>query len=342
MSTFSKYVNGFQQFFAVKALPNPHILKMLTDADALLASNTGDVPTTSDLVYQGDATKWRKLANSLHLKALMRISKVAGEIDVNVATEVQKLVAAGHLMTSNADSAQLNYLAAQPDANPIYETVVFSAREEYKLSSVLVDKLVSSNDPRLGVIGAPIDNAGNYAGNIPGTENSGNYDGFSALGDFYLDPTLPGVILSYAQVEFYLAEAANEGYIAGGLVTATEHYNMGITANMTFNGVGASAPAFLTETDVLFTGTQADAKKKIGEQMWVSLFGQGFEAWTEWRRTGFPALTPVVNAAPGVTTIPSRLFYNTSEVTFNNASYNAGVVLLKGPDKLTTRLWWMK
>jgi len=320
------------------------ILKMLTDADALLASNTGNVPTTSDLVYQGDATKWRKLANSLHLKALMRISKVAGEIDVNVATEVQKLVAAGKLMTSNADSAQLNYLAAQPDANPIYETVVFGAREEYKVSSVMVDKLVASNDPRLGVFASPIDNAGNYAGNIPGTENSGNYDGFSALGDFYLDPTLPGVILSYAQVEFYLAEAANEGFLTGtsDLVAAADHYNKGITANMTFNGVGASAPAFLSEPDVLFSGTQADAKKKIGEQMWVSLFGQGFEAWTEWRRTGFPALTPVVNAAPGVTTIPSRLFYNTSEVTFNNASYNAGVVLLKGQDKLTTRLWWMK
>jgi hypothetical protein len=174
--------------------------------------------------------------------------------------------------------------------------------------------------------------------NIP--DGSVNQNG---IGIITLPPLkVPGVILSYAQVEFYLAEAANEGYIAGGLATATEHYNMGITANMTFNGVGASAPAFLTETDVLFTGTQADAKKKIGEQMWVSLFGQGFEAWTEWRRTGFPALTPVVNAAPGVTTIPSRLFYNTSEVTFNNASYNAGVVLLKGPDKLTTRLWWMK
>ena len=318
------------------------ILKMLTDADVLLASNIGDVPASSDLVYQGNASKWRKLANSLHLKALMRISKVGGaEINVNVPAEVKKLVDAGNLMTSNADSAQLVYLGAQPDANPIYETVVFSAREEYKLSSVLVDKLASSNDPRLGVFASPIDNAGNYVGNIPGTENSGNYDDFSAIGDFYIDPKLPGVILSYAQVEFYLAEAANEAFIPGGLVTAAEHFNNGITANFDFNGVGGSAPTFLTEPDVLFSGTQVDARKKIGEQMWVSLFGQGFEAWTEWRRTGFPALSPVVNAAPGVTTIPSRLFYNSQEVTFNNVSYLAGVALLGGPDNLTTRLWWM-
>jgi len=248
-------------------------------------------------------------------------------------------------MTSNADSAQLNYLAAQPDANPIYETVVFGAREEYKLSSVLIEKLEASGDPRIDVYASPIDNVGTYAGNIPGTENSGNYDDFSAIGDFYLDPTLPGVILSYAQVEFYLAEAANEGLLTGisDLVAAADHYNKGITANMNFNGVGAFAPAFLTNPDIVLTGnTQDNAREKIGLQMWVSLFGQGFEAWTEWRRTGFPALSPVVNAAPGVTTIPSRLFYNTSEVSFNNASYNAGVVLLKGPDKLTTRLWWMK
>jgi hypothetical protein len=274
----------------------------------------------------------------------MRISKVGGDIQVNVAEEVKKLVAAGNLMKSNADSAQLIYLAAQPDANPIYETIVFGAREEYKLSSVLVDKLATSNDPRLPVFASPINSAGEFAGNIPGTENSGNYDDFSALGDFYLDPKLPGVILSYAQVEFYLAEAANEGLLTGAsdLAAAAVHYNNGIVANMTFNGVGGLAAPFLAEVDVLFSGTQVDARKKIGEQMWVSLFGQGFEAWTEWRRTGFPVLTPVVNAAPGVTTIPSRLRYNSQENTFNKASYTAGVVLLKGPDELTTRLWWMK
>lgn len=314
------------------------ILKMLTDADALLAANNGNVPASSDLVYKGDASKWRKLANSLKLKALMRISKVK-----NVATEVQALVNAGNLMSSNDDSAQLVYAAAQPDANPIYETIVYGAREEYKISSVLVGKMKATNDARLGVFASPINTAGDFVGNIPGIENPGSYKNFSAIGSFYIDPKLPGVILSYAQVEFYLAEAANEGLLTGtsDLVAAADHYNKAITANFAFNGVAADVTSFLTETDVVFSGTQIDARKKIGEQMWVSLFGQGFEAWTEWRRTGFPALTVVPTHAVGVETIPSRLYYNSSEITLNNASYTAGLTLLGGPDKLTTRLWWM-
>jgi len=295
------------------------------------------VPATSDLVYKGDASKWRKLANSLKLKALMRISKVR-----SVGAQVQALVTAGNLMTSNADSAQLVYTAAQPDANPIYETIVYGAREEYKLSSILVDKLQTTNDARLVVFGSPVNAAGDFVGNTPGIEDPGNYGKYSAIGDFYIDPKLPGVILSYAQVEFYLAEAANEGYISGGLVAATEHYNNAIAANFDFNGVAAEVTAFLTEPDVAFSGTQVDARKKIGEQMWVSLFGQGFEAWTEWRRTGFPALLPVSTRPSTVATIPSRLYYNSNEVSLNRVSYDAGVILLgSGGDKLTTRLWWM-
>ncbi len=120
------------------------IIDLLTRADALLANGTGDVPATSDLLYGGDTSKWRKLANSLKFKALMRISKKK-----DVSTQLQALVSAGQLMSSNSDSAQLKYLAAQPDANPIYETVIFGTRSEYKVSSVLVAKL--QGDPRLAV-----------------------------------------------------------------------------------------------------------------------------------------------------------------------------------------------
>lgn len=323
------------------------ILKMLTDADALLASNVGEVPATSDLVYKGDVSKWRKLANSLKLKALMRISKVSIQIGFDPNVEIKKLVDAGNLMTSNADSAQLIYTAAQPDANPIYETVVFGARLEYKLSSVFVDKMVNQTtgeiiDERLPVFGKPVNAAGDFVGNTPGIEDPGNYGKYSAIGDFYIDPKLPGVIMSYAQVEFYLAEAANKGYLAGGLTTAFDHFKMGLAASFEFNGVGNSVFTFAEYANPDGFSNQEDASKKIGEQMWVALFGQGFEAWTEWRRTGFPALSPVSTRPSSVATIPSRLYYNSSEISFNNASYNAGVVKLgTGGDKLTTRLWWM-
>lgn len=309
------------------------ILKLLTDANTLLSNGSGSVPSSSDLIYAGNTEKWKKLANSLKLKALMRIAKVK-----DVKTEIQNLVNAGNLMSSNADSAQLNYLSAQPDANPVYETIVYGTREEYKVSSVLVDKLDLLSDPRLEVYASLNDND-EYVGNIPGEENSGNYKGFSGLGSFYLAPTLPGVILSNAQVQFLLAEAANEGYITGGTSLASTYYNKGITANFEFNGISSFATAYIAQGNITL-GNQADARQKIAEQSWIALFGQGFEAWTEWRRTGFPILSPCVEAAES--SIPSRLYYNSLEISLNKDNYTKAAASLTGGDKLTSRLWWMK
>lgn len=309
------------------------ILKMLDQADALLANGTGSIPATSDLVYGGNTAKWRKLANSLKFKALMRISKAK-----NVSAELQALATKGQLMSSTADSAQLVYLSAQPDANPIYETIVYGTRSEYKVSSVLVKKLVDFNDPRLAVY-AQKNNAGAYVGNVPGEENPGSYNAFSAFGTLYLNPTLPGVILSYAQSEFLLAEAINEGYVTGGVAAALVHYNNAIKSNFEFNGIGSAATAYIALPNIEFTN-KADAKVKIAEQSWLALYGQGFEAWTEWRRTGIPTLSPVVNAKEA--SIPSRLYYNSQEISLNRENYTAAAAALTGGDKLTSRLWWMK
>ena len=325
------------------------IIDMLSDAETLLATGSGVVPASSDLVYAGNVSKWRKLANSLKFKALMRISKAPGQ---SVSAELQALVNGGQLFSSNDDSAQLIYLAAQPDSNPIYETIIFGTRSEYKVSSVLLvgnynattnpngfKGLTFLNDDRLEVF-AQKNSAGNYVGNVPGVENPGNYGAFSSLGTKYLDPTLPGVILSNAQVQFLLAEAANEGYITGGVVDAQAYYFKGIKANFEFNGIGGLANAYIGQANIGFAGQEV-GRQKIAEQSWIALFGQGLEAWTEYRRTGFPVLSAVANAAPGVTVVPTRLYFNSLEVSLNKANYEAAVSTLVGGDNLTSRLWWM-
>jgi hypothetical protein len=307
------------------------ILALLDNAETLFASGTGSFTSSADLVYGGDVEKWRKLAMSLKLKALMRISKVR-----NVSTEVQNVVASGFLMSSNADSAQLTYTSSQPDANPIYETIVFSNRPEYKVSSVLVDKLNSLSDPRLSVF-AQLNNASAYVGNVPGVQNPGNYNGFSSPGTFYLDPTLPGVILSYAQVEMYLAEAANENIIPGGIAEAKSHYLKAIDANFEFNNLLPDA-TYTSSAAVDFT-TQVEAREKIATQMWLLLYGQGIEAWTEWRRTGFPALSPVVDAA--ISQIPSRFYFSTDSSSFNQSNYDSASATLSNGDSMLSKVWWM-
>ena len=309
------------------------ILDLLTQADELFAAGEGEVPSTSDLVYGGDVSKWKKLGKSLHFKALLRISN-----KLDVGSQLQALVNSGELISSNDESAQLIYLAAQPDANPIYETIIFGNRAEYKNSSVLIDKLVTANDPRLPFI-SQTNNAGAYVGNVPGVENTSNYGGFSSPGTMYLESTLPGVILSHAQVKFMLAEASNRGLISGGQTAALAFYLDGIRASMEFNGVDSGdIDTFLALPNINFT-TAEDGRAKIGEQNWIALYGQGIEAWTEWRRTGIPSLAPVQNAA--ITSIPKRYYYPTYLVNINRDNYLEAVATLSGGDELTAPVWWM-
>jgi hypothetical protein len=313
------------------------IIAMYTKAAGLLQGGTGSITASSDLFYGGDTSKWLKLANSLKFRALMRISSTR-----SVGGELQALVNGGNLMTSNDDSAQVSYLPAQPDANPIYETISFGSRLEYKINSALTDRMVALNDPRLQVYAAPNasgDILGKPAGYgdttpLPNEALGYTYSNISGLGDFYLNPELPGVLLAYSELKFLMAEAANEGLISGGLSGANAHYMDGITASFAFNGL--SSASFLAQDGIAIT-SQADGRSKIGTQKWISLFAQGFEAWTELRRTQVPALAPAIEA--DINQIPSRYYYPTTGVSLNKANYEAAAASIGG-DLLTSPLFW--
>jgi hypothetical protein len=313
------------------------IIDMYTIAAEKLGNGSGQIVATSDLFYGGDTAKWKKLANTLRFRALMRISSTR-----SVGGELQALVNAGGLMTSNADNAQVNYLAAQPDANPIYETIVFGSRLEYKVNSLLVDRMTALNDYRLPVYAAKnasgliVGKPAGYgdATPLPNEALGYTYSNISGLGDFYLNPELPGVLMSYYELKFLMAEAANEGLISGGLSGAQGHYFDGITASFEFNGLSSSA--YISQPG-LGLANQNDARQKIGEQKWLSLFAQGFEAWTEVRRTNVPDLVP---AAEGdIDEVPSRYYYPTTEVSLNKANYDDAAASIGG-DLLTSPLFW--
>ena len=316
------------------------VIDMYAQGAEMIANGTGSIEASSDLWYGGNASQWVKLANSLRFRALMRASSV-----MNVGSDLQALVNSGNLMSSNADNAELDYLAVAPDANPIFELIADGNRAEYKVSELTVTTLQSTNDPRLPIYVAPAESDGEYRGKPVGYGNETTlpneglgytYANISALGDYYLEATLPGVTMSYAELNFLLAEAANEGYISGGLVAANQYYANGITASMDWHGLSASA--YLAQDGIALT-SQADGRTKIGTQKWLSLFGQGYEAWTEWRRTKVPALSPVPEGDPQVGQIPSRYYYPTTEPSFNKANYEAASASIGG-DLLTSSLIW--
>lgn len=312
------------------------VIELLTRASALLNSGQGSITASSDLFYGGDISKWSKFANSLKFRALMRISSGGANSDL------QALISGNNMFTSNADNGQLNYLAAQPDANPAYETVVFGARPEYKINSALVELLENLNDDRLAVYAAP-NASGDILGKpsgygsltpLPNEDLGYTYANISGLGDFYLQPDLPGIIMSYSQLSFLKAEAANEGYISGGLGAASNYYTDGINASFEYNGLDAAT--YLAEGNIALND-QADARTKISQQEWIALFGQGFETWTEVRRTKTPVLTPAIEGA--FNQIPSRLYYPSTESSLNKENYDSAVSRIGG-DELTSPLFW--
>ncbi|MBO9640251.1 MAG: SusD/RagB family nutrient-binding outer membrane lipoprotein [Siphonobacter aquaeclarae] len=158
------------------------------------------------------------------------------------------------------------------------------------------------------------------------------------------------VVLSYAEVELLLAEAKVRGWNVSG--TAADHYKNGVVAAMTsLSQLDASATVSASDATAWVTANPLDVSsteaslKAINTQFWVAT-GSMFnfiEAWSNWRRSGYPALTPV-NYSGNVTngTIPRRMIYLASEILNNKAAYTEAVGRLSGGDLLTSRVWWDK
>ncbi|WJJ97561.1 SusD/RagB family nutrient-binding outer membrane lipoprotein [Algibacter luteus] len=336
---FTEAINGaiLKPAYDDEATVFEGVIDLLTQASTLLSNGTGSVTASSDLYYGGDTSKWLKLANSLKFRALMRISGTR-----SVSSELQALVNGGNMFASNDDSAEITYLSVAPDANPIWETVVDGNRPEYKIGLALTDILEGLGDPRLEVYASP-NASGDIVGKPAGFGNQTplpndalgyTYANISGLGAFYLRPELPAVIMSYSQLNFLMAEAANEGYISGGIAAAKEYYYKGIAANFQWNGIDPTS--YIAQENLNFA-SQSDGRDKIATQVWISLFSQGFEAWTEWRRTKIPALLPAAEAA--LNEIPSRLYYPTLEPSLNKENYDAAASSIGG-DLLTSSLFW--
>lgn len=315
------------------------ILAMLDEANDLFNDGTGSIPEASDKMYGGDITMWQKFANSLKVRALMRVSfKSSTKIDVSA--QLNDIVNNRAIFTSNDDEAKFAMGAAQPAANPFYETIVFGNRAEWKVNSVLVDMLTNLNDPRLPVYAQKASDS-TYRGKPSGYRNlpstTYGYKNISAIGKKFLLPEAPGYFMSYAELCFMLAEAKQRGLLSGGN-SAEQYYNDGVTASLEGNGVSSVAIAtYLAQPNVILTlGTELE---QISEQKWISLFGQGVETWTEWRRTKIPTLIPAVDGA--INEIPSRYQYPTTEQALNATNYNAAVGS-QGADLLTTKVWWIQ
>jgi hypothetical protein len=320
---------------------------ILTDlklaSDSLGKTGVTNTLKTADPIYAGDVTKWRRFANSLRLRHGMRLSKVD---PARAQTEVAAAFAAG-VMQSNADNATFAWPGDGTYNNPYNAN--FKTRDDFRVSRTIVDTLKSLGDPRLAVYAQPTQNDKNvYAGLENGLfEKDANGAGpsTSKIGTFFSNVNSPMWYQTYAEVEFLLAEAAVRGWIPGGAAGAKTHYENGIAASFAQVGVTAGVAAYVASPKVAFdaSGSSAAQLRQIALQKWIALFGQGSEAWAEWRRTGVPALTAVPSSriVGSATGIPRRLLYSAADASVNGEGLQAAVAR-QGADSYMTRVWWDK
>jgi hypothetical protein len=282
--------------------------------------------------------KWKRLGNTIHLLMALRLSKVDA---VKGAAEFNKALTNG-IMAANTDNFAYPHLAEQPNENFWYNQFTRLGRNWYAVSKPLVDYMKPLDDPRLPVF-ANKNTAGNYVGldyGLPGSTTV-VINNFSLLGSGIRQQNSPVYLVTYAQALFAKAEAAKLGWITGGDVTAKTNYDLAIEQSiLQWTGSNATVAAYLAKPEVTYD--PVNAIKQIATQRWVHLFLNGYEAWAEWRRTGYPVLV----AAPGANgdKIPRREGYPLQERANNTANYNAAVAAFPygGADDLNTRVWWDK
>lgn len=333
------------------------LLATLTQASTSMAggNSTNDPGLgNADPIYKGVVTKWAQLSNSLRARLAMRMSNAD---PAKAQTELTAAFAAG-MMLSNADNASMVWPGDGVYDNPWAAN--FAGRDDHRMSKTLIDALVSTNDPRLPIFAQPTeDNAAVYAGLQNGLDNTTASSQFSSTSRpgaiFYPGATVygtfgtaagkatPSYIMTYAEVAFIQAEAAERSM--GGLTPAQAagFYNAGVTASITqWGGTAAQAAAYLAQPSVAYT-PGATGLQKIGLQKWIALFTQGNEAWSEWRRTGFPAtIQPGPNMYPDVPGgVLLRLPYPPNEQSVNQPGLDAAIAR-QGLDATNTKVWWDK
>lgn len=291
-----------------------------------------------DLLFNGDISKWKKFANSTRLLVALRMSKKAPAL---ARTEFDAAVSApGGLMTSNADNAVLAYPGGNYN-HPLYTYYNITQRFDYALSSTLASHLSSNNDRRLLAYGS------STKGFPYGLERSAavvwsnaNTDWSYVLASGQRTPSSGVVILGAANVNLALAEGANLGWSAGG--TASQHYTNGIQRS--WEQWGVYDPSifgnYIAASNVALVGTPIQIAEKIATQQWVAFYPDGAQGFANWRKTGFPVLTP----APGQSApIPRRIPYGSDEPNLNPANFSAAASLYTASgvsNSQNARVWW--
>ncbi len=327
---------------------------------------TSQVDAATDLIFGGDMLKWKKFANTLLIRYAMYMSDAAPDSARALLNEIISQPEQYPVMESNLDNAMFHYDGVQYKSS--YYWLASSKLDEAPYSNVFIERLVSINDPRLMIYAKPVakvhtDSTKNvipsnpgvdkYAGHIYGITtdnayasswNSGsNYA--SKLGEYFRTEddkgiatlecaTVPMPLATYAEMLFFLAEAAEKGWLTDNL-SAQQYYESAIEASFeqygasftsdkytrAFDGSVSSLEDYLSQQQVNYVGGR-DKLTLIAEQKWIASYLMMFEPYFDHRRTMLPKFrassgAEAFNTTGSATKFPSRAAYPNSETSTN-------------------------
>lgn len=311
---------------------------MIEDLDDALSRNlsesTGDLPGSDDLIFDGDMDKWTAFANTLKLKIFMRQTNSSRASIADAG--IQALLASG-VTFLNEDAGMDHFTDEINQSNPLYEYTVrrLNVATNLRMSRTLSSYLDANSDTRK----AAYFNAGNPL-------NQGDYNstvGATTIATVKLSATTPVYLMTKEESLLLQAEAAVR---YNGGTGAKALYDAAVNAN--FSRYSLSGASYVSGV-YLFpdAGTQAQKIEAIITQKWVASFpGNGFEAFFEQNRTGFPAISAVPQSDAGY--VPGQLAYSVTGSTANqfpkrivyplserNPNPNAPALV-----PITTPVWW--
>ncbi|ANH83220.1 hypothetical protein A8C56_21570 [Niabella ginsenosidivorans] len=353
------------------------LFKKLEEANDLLTNNT-PVVVSSDPVYRGDISKWRKFGNSLYLRLLLRISGKA-EVQDQCIQKIKEIVENPDkypIMQNNSDCARVLWTGETSSTDPYTSPYVNGIRvQDFRapaICSYFLDSLVTWTDPRLvsakpygsgsiGRLGIAQASGGGWrgvaSGYLPGkAEPKGcyfqSYDNKTTGGVWSLQQNpWTGIIMQYAEVQFILAEAAVKGWISGdaktyfyqGIASAINYWVPNFPESITSKEF-ADHLGNLSAGSVIWDDALPARRKMemIHLQKYYALFMTDLQQWFEYRRTGYPNLH--LDKLPGLQNggvMPARLVYPVYVQSANPTNYKAAVAA-QGPDQINTNVWWQK
>lgn len=328
------------------------VLADLEEANNLLNTSNGAI--TGDIIYGGDIIKWKKLVNSFTLRVLLSMSKKGGAIGTQVINRFNDIVddpATYPIFESNDDNASLRFQDLVSNRYPYFNSN--SLKTAYYMEASFVNLLKDLEDPRLFAFADITPQAADDELSVTDFDAYGGIDGSALLATntnlvvagvvskvnprYYDNPVNePSNLLSYAEVEFILAEAAVRNWITAD---AEEHYNNGVAASFDFFDA-AGVGAYLSG-EAAFNSTTAI--EQIVTQKYINFFmNGGWEAFYNNLRTGFPVFSVDGGGVLNNQLIPKRWMYPQDELLYNQANVEAAIQRQYTTDNINGEMWLLK